>query len=177
MPLKRLKDLEDSFERGSGFFQTTSSLDEAGRKLLQELGPRLDCQWGTFWLVDENLHQLRPASTWAKEGLDARRLERDTKSRTLSLSEGTAGHVWRSGKPIWTLDLAADMCLPRSLGAESSGLHGGIWFAIKTKDKVYAIIELLGENLVPPTQELLVGIESFGVALGRLLSEKRNTTA
>jgi hypothetical protein len=62
--------------------------------------------------------------------------------------------------------------LPRSLDAENAGLHGGIWFPIKTDKAVYAIVELLGKNLLSPTEELLVGIESFGIDLGHLLEKK-----
>jgi hypothetical protein len=103
---------------------------------------------------------------------EAPALDRDTKNRTLSISEGTAGHVWRSRQPVWTLNLIKDMCLPRSLDADSSGLTGGIWFALKTEDTVYAVIELLGSLVAPPTQERILEIESFGFYLGHLLEER-----
>ena len=64
--------------------------------------------------------------------------------RTLSLSEGTAGHVWRSRKPVWSVNLVQDMCFPRSVDAEGAGLHGGVWLAINTDTAVYGVIELLG---------------------------------
>lgn len=86
--------------------------------------------------------QLHPAAVWSESGVSADLLERDTHDRKLSLSEGTAGHVWRSRKPVWTTNIALDMCLPRSLDATSAGLHGGVWFALKTDAAVYGVIEL-----------------------------------
>ena len=106
---------------------------------------------------------LEPAKVW--------NLEQSTRVRTLTLSEGTAGHVWRSRKPVWTTDLAADMCLPRSLKAKEAGLKGGIWIPIKTDSAVHGVIELLGIDIPSPSEELLVSIEQFGVSIG-LLMEK-----
>ena len=62
--------------------------------------------------------------------------EADTLPRQLSMSEGTAGHVWRSRKPVWTNSLMRDMCLARSTEATEAGLQGGLWFAIKNSTTV-----------------------------------------
>jgi len=168
----RIKDLSKSFGKVSHLFRSNSSFNQVSQKTLEELGRALHCQWGTYWSVSAELQQLRPFVTWTEQGLNAPDLNRNTKNRTLSLSEGTAGHVWRSKKPVWTLDLIQDMCLPRSLDATKSGLTGGIWFAVRTEDTVYAVIELLGHNVIPPSQELILGIESFGIHLGHLLKSR-----
>jgi hypothetical protein len=174
MPKRRLQDLE-------GSFTLVTSLMVAGKieivtpQMIQVLGNALGCDWGTYWKVDSELYQLRPVATWSNLDVESRDLDNDTKSRTLSLSEGTAGHVWRNRKPVWTLDLVKDMCLPRSLDAERAGLHGGIWFAIKTETTVYGVVELLGKDLVSPNDELLTRIERFGVHLGKIFEDKFST--
>jgi hypothetical protein len=66
------------------------------------------------------------------------------------------------------------MCLPRSLDAQGAGLHGGIWFAIKTDAAVYGVVELLGTKIQEPNEELLVGIEAFGLRLGHLLEDRND---
>ena len=86
--------------------------------------------------------------TWKANPRDVTALEQDTIDRRLTLSEGIAGHVCRGKKPVWTLDLMNDMCLPRSLLAQRGGLQGGLWFAIKTKQAVYGVMEILGANIV-----------------------------
>jgi hypothetical protein len=80
-----------------------------------------------------------------------------------------AGHVWASRKPVWTTDICRDMCIPRSLDAVEAGLQGGIWFAIKTESSVYAVVELLGDNLPNANEEALLGLEGFGIRLGKLV--------
>jgi hypothetical protein len=167
-----IQDLSTAFAKVSDLFKSNSSLKSIAPLLLQEFGRPLNCQWGTYWIVSTEAHQLKPFATWIAEGFSAPELNRDTENRTLSISEGTAGHVWRSKKPVWTLDLAQDMCLPRSLDAEKSGLTGGLWFALKTDDTVYAVIELLGQYIVPPRKELIIEIENIGIRLGNLLQER-----
>ncbi len=168
----RISDLSKTFENVSQFIKTDSSFDIIALRVLEELGPSLECQWGTYWKVSAELQQLQPFVTWKAQNFTSLHLDRVTLERKLSLSEGTAGHVWRSRKPVWTLDLTKDMCLPRSLVADSSGLTGGVWFALQTEDTVFAVIELLGRHVVPPTKELILGIESFGMTLGHLLEER-----
>jgi F420-0:gamma-glutamyl ligase-like protein len=45
-------------------------------------------------------------------------------------------------------------------------------FAIKTDYAVYGVVELLGTEVPAATPELLAGIESFGIQIGRLLEDQ-----
>ncbi len=168
----RIRDLSNSFSKVSQLFRSNYSFDLAPQKMLKELGHALNCQWGTYWKVSAEGRELSPYATWMEPELNAQDLNRDTRNRFLSLSEGTAGQVWRSKKPVWTLDLFQNMCLPRSLDADKCGLTGGIWFALKSEDTVYAVVELLGHDVLPPSQELIRGLESFGIHLGHFLKEQ-----
>ena len=168
---KKLTNFQIVLDESVMILRNSASPSEAAPRLLEKLGIALGCEWGTFWEVDLHAHLLRPIGTWSASGLNAKQLAKDTQNRNLSLSEGNAGHVWRSHKPIWTIDLVKDMCIPRSLDAENAGLHGGIWFALKTNQAVYGVIELLGRDLAPAEDELLVGIEVFGIQLGKILEQ------
>jgi hypothetical protein len=138
-------------------------------ELLSMMARAVGGQWATYWKVSVEEMRLHPAAVWRDPGVAAEPLERDTHRRKLSLSEGTAGHVWRSRKPIWTTNVALDMCLPRSLDATSAGLHGGVWFALKTAEAVYGVVELLSRKLDPASVETLAAVEQLGVSLGGLL--------
>lgn len=130
------------------------------------------CDWGTYWQVDGKARVLTASTHWSRGTARTERLQRETVSKSLTLSEGTAGHVWRSGKPVWTSNLAMDMCLPRSLHAGDAGLHGGIWFAIKTAEVIYGVVEVLGPQVPPASPSDLVRIELFGMRLGVLMSQR-----
>ena len=144
----------------------SKSIDSIAKELLELIGTSLGCNWGTFWKVDPISCVLRPTATWANAKGALEKLERDTRSRSLSLSEGTAGHVWRSQKPIWSTNLTIDMCIPRSLDAQSAGFTAGIWFPIKTDKAVYGVLEFLGMNIPAGSETQLAELERFGVQLG-----------
>lgn len=141
--------------------------------VLARIAELFDCQWATLWLVHPDRPLLHPDLVWSLEPSKVWHLTENTALRTLSLSEGTAGHVWRSRKPVWTTNLARDMCLPRSLSAEEAGLRGGIWFAVQTETVVHGVIELLGIDLPSATPEVLREIEHFGHAIGRIMEMHR----
>jgi len=141
--------------------------------VLSQIAELFECQWATLWLVHPDRPLLHPDLVWNLEPSKVWHLTENTTLRTLSLSEGTAGHVWRSRKPIWTTNLARDMCLPRSLNAEEAGLRGGIWFAIQTESVVYGVIELLGIDIPPATPHMLQAVEDFGKAIGSAMEAQR----
>lgn len=168
----KLEKLQTILDECIDLLRQSPSTREATPKLLEKLGTALGCQWGTFWQVDPIARVLWPVDTWNSMSIKADKLQEDTSHRNLSLSEGNAGHVWRSHKPLWTTDLVKDMCIPRSLDADSIGLRGGVWFALKTDLAVYGVIELLGLNLSPAEDELIAGIEIFGIQLGKILEQR-----
>jgi len=169
---RKIAELERAFDKAVMLLRASKSIQQSANELLKLLAEAIGCEWGTFWKVDHNI--LRVTSTWSTPSMTATELNADTRNRTISPSEGTAGHVWRSRKPIWTVDLVSDMCLPRSLEAKSAGLQGGVWFALKTDQAVYGVIELLGKNLPRGTDELLVTVENLGIRLGRLIEESES---
>lgn len=167
--INRIQKLEADLEAILGSFASSKSQLEISSDLLKILSREFGCELATFWKVDDFC--LRPAVIWNGADQSADRLSDDIKDKSLSLSEGTAGHVWRSRRPIWSTDIALDMCLPRSLGATSVGLQGGIWFAVKTNRAVYGVIEMLSRRLQPSSEELLQTVEHLGIKLGRLFED------
>ena len=166
---RKIAELEKAFDKAVILLHGTKSIDRSANELLELLVKALGCEWGTFWKVERNI--LRATSTWSAPLVKAPALNADTFNRTLTMSSGTAGHVWRSRKPVWTVDLISDMCLPRSIEARNAGLHGGVWFALKTDQAVYGVVELLGKELPHGTDEVLAAVENLGIRLGRLIEE------
>jgi hypothetical protein len=169
VPNSRAADLERVFAGAIEGAHASGGIDCVDVGLLALLARAVRCQWATYWKVSAEEMRLHPAIVWSESGVTAEQLKRGTHDRKLSLSEGTAGHVWRSRKPVWTTNISLDMCLPRSIDATGAGLHGGVWFALKTDEAVYGVIELLGRHLDPASDETLVAIEQLGISLGRLI--------
>ncbi len=140
------------------------------RHWLEFLGKEMGCEWATYWKVNQRTHLLSPAATWHSEMVHPTELKQNT-GHSLSMSEGNAGLVWRSQKPIWTTDLIKEMCVPRSLNARAAGLSAGIWFAIKTDQKIFGVIELLSGSFPQKSDELLAAVERLGIQIGKRIAE------
>jgi len=156
--------------------ESSKDIDSAAPALLEVIAKSFHCQWATYWKVDSDRRVLRAIATWTENSAVLTPLLLDTQTRALTLSEGAAGQVWRSGKPICTSDLVRDMCLPRSLDAKSAGLSGGIWFPVRADQVTYGIIELLGKQSWPNDQQFLDQLLIIGEFIGEMLPERRKNS-
>jgi hypothetical protein len=147
------------------------------KELIEFLCKWFDCRWGTYWQVDEKRQVLRAIATWNKGTIHPDKLRNDTEKRFLSLDEGNAGLVWRSGKPICTSNLISDMCLPRSLDAAQVGLKVGIWFPIKRGQITFGVVELLGKPYWIGDTRFLNELTLLGLELGRSFKKQMEQMA
>lgn len=173
----KLQKSKKPFESAARLFQKSNVQGAPPPEFIKALAGSLKCSWGTYWKVNPATNKLRSVTIWSSLSTDTKKLDEKTKSKNLALNEGTAGQVWRTRKPFWTTNLIQDMCIPRSLGAEESGLDSGLWFAIKTGEIVYGVVELLGKGLPERNAETLLLIEQMGIELGQIIqltSKNRN---
>jgi hypothetical protein len=153
-------------EKASRIISKADDLKSAAPELITFLCGWFDRQWGTYWRVDTKKLLLTPAFSWNNESLRAEKLRKDTDEKSLTLSEGTAGHIWRLGKPVCTDNIVRDMCLPRALDATEVGLRGDIWFPIRTPEVTFAVVELLGRYYWACDTRFVGELELLGRALG-----------
>jgi hypothetical protein len=156
----------DELIRVTGELLGSSRREAPHRELLELLCRQFDSAWGAFWQADETSRVLRSVAVWNTETVNLDKLRRDTEDRNLCLSEGNAGQVWRSGKPICTSNLVREMCLPRSLDATEAGLKAGIWFPIKTEETTFGVIELLRKHPWRSDDSFLRELTLLGWELG-----------
>jgi hypothetical protein len=161
--------LQSSLEKVLEPIAAVGRFNGADVRTLAMISEAFHCQWATYWNVNTSDSCLEPVAVWCQSQLASEALGRHTHERRLSLNEGTAGHVWRSGKPVWSTNIVFDMCLPRSLDAKAAGFNSGVWFALKSDTTVYGIVELLGHGLEEAAEEALLAVEQFGMSLGKLI--------
>jgi hypothetical protein len=171
--MKTKADLQRLTEALREILERVHDIDTAGCPVLAALARAFAVQWATYWKVDVDARKLHALATWTENPRRLERLLRDTKTRTLALSEGAPGHVWRSGRPLCTSDLIRDMCLPRSLNAQEAGCTTGIWFPVQANETTLGVIELLGKDSWPDTQQFLDQLVTIGNFIGMMLRECR----
>lgn len=149
------------------------SLEKAAPSLITFLCGWFDCQWGAYWHVDSKKLLLTPAFCWNNESLCAEKLRKDTDTKSLTMSEGMAGHVWRTGRAVCTNNVVGDVCLPRSLDATEAGLLGGAWFSIRTTKRIIGVVELLRRHYWACDLGFVGKLELLGLELGEVATGKQ----
>jgi len=145
--------------------------ESVAQGVLELLAEAACSERATYWTVDAEFFRLRAIASWSAMESHTSPRQGHARQRTASLSEGNAGHVWHSRKPLWSTSLMLDAVPPRSAAA---GLRGGVWFAVKSDTVVYGVIELLGRALESTTPNNLAIVERLGVRLGHTLEELRH---
>jgi GAF domain-containing protein len=148
-------------------------MEQVARAVLEQLANAVRCEWGAYWTLDPASRRLQSVASWSALGPAAERFEQDARVRTLASSQGSAGQVWRSRRPIWTTHLSSEMGWPRYLGAAEVGLQGGVWFAVKTDTAIYGVVELLARALPYKSTETLAVVERTGFRIGYVLEDLR----
>lgn len=160
--------------KASRIFSNADALKKAAPDLITFLYGWFDCQWETYWHVDSKKLPLTSALCWNHDPLRAEKLRKDPDSKSLTLSEGTAGHVWRTGNPVCTDHIVRDMGLPRALDATAAGLHGGLWFPIRTTQLTFAVVGLLDRHCWTCDLRFVAELKLLGQALGEVALAKQN---
>lgn len=164
----KLEKLGKACESAAVLFQKVDTEGVPPPEFIKAIAESLRSWWGTYWRVDRDADNLQSVTIWRTTGLDSKGLDEKTKAKKLGPEEGAPYQVWKTGKPVWTSDLVKAMCSPRSIAATEAGLNCGVWFAVKNKDVVYGVVELLGRGVLAGTEETLFLIEHMGIELGRI---------
>jgi hypothetical protein len=170
--MKTTEELRQVTQSLNGILGPAVNIEAVARVAIAASAESFGCHWATYWKVDADALILRAIATWSEDAAPLAPLRRDTETRALTLSEGVAGHVWRSGKPVCTNDLARDMCLPRSLDARSAGCISGIWIPIRVNDTTYGVIELLGKHAWANTPAFIEQLATLGDSIGRMIPSR-----
>jgi len=147
-------------------------MKEIAPAVLAVLAQAAGSLWAAQWVIDIAGQRLRPFATWSASG-SAPSLQ---DAQLMSLGFGNATVAWCGRKPVWSTTVVP---WPISSGASASppaasasaGLHGAVWFALKTDTAVYGVIELLGRALESKAPESLGCLERLGFRLGLALEE------
>jgi PAS domain S-box-containing protein len=149
------------------------SLHEAGMRILQAIGERLEWDVGVFWSVDRHADVLRCADVWRRSSAAADEFERVVRSRTFPPGEGLPGRVWAGEEAAWVADVAGHPDDPRAASATRSGLHGGCTFPIRLGKATLGVLEFFSRDVQPPDEPLLETLAAVGSQIGQFVERKR----
>ena len=152
------------------------SLGEAGPRILETIGTKLDWDLGALWRVDLHAHRLRCAAVWIRPGLELSRFATVTWGIELELGARLPGRVWAEGAPEWIPDIADDPEVLRAPAAEASGLHAGFAVPIRLQGDCLGVLEFFSREVRPVNPATLDMMASIGSQIGQFLERQQMRT-
>jgi len=143
------------------------ALDERASGAADMLGRALAWPFVAVWSIAEDGQRLR--CSYIGEGADDYpAFVAMTRKQRLTSGVGLPGRVWRSGRPAWIPDVAADANFPRAAAALQHGLRSALAFPVKASSsgQPLAVVELLSDELVDVPAALLTVLHTIGVLVG-----------
>ena len=143
------------------------ALDERASGAADMLGRALAWPFVAVWSIAEDGQRLR-CSHIGEGADDYPAFVAMTRKQRLTSGVGLPGRVWRSGRPVWIPDVAADANFPRAAAALRHGLRSALAFPVKASSsgQPLAVVELLSDELVDVPAALLTVLHTIGVLVG-----------
>jgi PAS domain S-box-containing protein len=155
----------------------STTLDEAGPRMLRAICEGLEWSIGLLWLMDRPSSRLRLAQVWRVPGLEGTQFEELSRRATFAGGIGLPGRVYAAGAPIAIPDAAADPGFTRAAAAGAAGLHGALAFPILRRGAVLGVLEFLGPEVRQPDEDVLAMVGALGIRVGLFMerSEAQRT--
>ena len=152
------------------------SLGQAGPRILETIGTRLDWDLGVLWRVEANGHRLRCAAVWTRPGSDFRRFETVTWGIDLERGARLPGQVWAESQPEWIPDVTEHPEILRGPAAEASGLHAALAVPIRLQGDCLGVLEFFSREVRPVDPATLDMMASLGSQIGQFLERQQMRT-
>ncbi len=149
------------------------SAEEIVRYVLRRICAHDDWTLGHAYLVStERQDELVPSGWWHVEGPDRfARLRQATMATRLSLRDGLAGRIVRSGVAEWVEDPAAQPDWRRGL-EDTEGLHSAYLVPITLHGTVVAVLEFFSGRRAAPDPKFRSAMQGIAIQVGYVIARK-----
>jgi PAS domain S-box-containing protein len=137
-------------------------------ELLSIIALSMEFELATAWRWDEESERLHCDHVW-REGDQCQTMVDASTGMTVRAGEDLAGSVVRSDEPVWHLDLASITPSARHDAIVADGLHTAFVFPIRTRDRLFGVIELFTKFHRHPDQPLNTAVAEVGAKLGEFI--------
>ncbi|MGZ4327772.1 MAG: sensor domain-containing protein [Solirubrobacteraceae bacterium] len=154
----------------------STTIDEAGPKLLDALGSTMGWDAATIWRVDGASEVLRFDTFWSVPTADpalTAELEHSLRSATFGRGDGWAGLAWQTGEPVCEENgPPVDLC-PGAAALRRASLYRAVAIPIVGSDGVLGVLEFFNRIHRPIDDGSLRTLTIASAQLGQFLERKR----
>ncbi len=146
-----------------------NSLTEAIPLILEIVGQRLDWDIGSFWRLEQGIHQFRCVTLWHGSGTAFPSFEEMTRKITFAPGSGLPGRVWSARQGAWIGELSQDSNFPLWAAAAADGLRSGFAIPILVRGECLGALEFYSRVPRSPDQGLLEMMTNLGSQIGQFI--------
>jgi PAS domain S-box-containing protein len=151
----------------------SSTLAEAGPRMLESICRALSWEHGALWSVDKAGMVVRCTATWHQPTLQLDEFAAASQEVEFAPGAGLPGRVWATRQSAWIPDVGQDSNFPRASAADRAGLHTALGFPILRDGEVLGVMEFFSRDIHQPDQELLSTLTTVGSQVGLFVGRKQ----
>jgi PAS domain S-box-containing protein len=149
--------------------EEASTIDEAGRGVLEAVATALRWPHAELWLVDKVGNVLRNAAFWT----DPQYQLSDFLPGPIARGDGMSGRAWDTNQPIWIPDISVDPKLTARAALARQGLKVGLAVPVRDADGVTAVLTFFGDAAEPIERSLMALLSGIAAHIGQFLERRR----
>lgn len=132
---------------------TSSTLAEAGPRLLESICRCVGWPVGEFWRVDPAADVLRRELFWTAE-VDLARFEAATADESFARGDGLPGATWAKGDAVSIPDLRDDPTLRWRKALTELQLRGAYGFPLRAADEIFGVFSFFTRSREAPNGDI-----------------------
>lgn len=152
----------------------SKTLEEASKKLLENICSGLEWDFGILWTEEEDNKFVKIHSLWGKEKNSVMEFENsyDIK-KSFPKDKGFSDIFLNKGKSIWRKDLNTNDGLNIKYDAKKMGWLSGLEIPISNGTEVIAMIECLSKKSMEERLDFIAVLESAARQIGNFIERKK----
>jgi len=148
------------------------SVSEALRAVMRVICESESWESGRYFHQDESAGVMRFREGWSRAGgALADHIER---SRGLEFGPGAGlvGKAWKTGEPLWVVDVSNDPRVAQSGPSRGAGVHGAFVFPVSFGGRTIGVLFISSHMARAPDAELLQTLRVIGSQIGQYMTRK-----
>jgi PAS domain S-box-containing protein len=152
----------------------SESIEEASKRLLENICMGIDWNFGILWLADEKNEYIKAESYWSEYESEINEYtDLYDKSKQFTRGMGFPGMVFQNGKSRWSGNISTDKDFIMKEAALKMGWVSELGIPVTNGKEVIAVIECFNKKSIEEKQELFDVLESAARQIGNFIERKK----
>jgi two-component system, cell cycle sensor histidine kinase and response regulator CckA len=150
----------------------STSLEQAGPRVLQAITECLRWEVAVLWTVDQEANVLRRSYSWQSPWAEAGVVEALSRQTVLEPGLGIAGRAWTTGETVWEVGVSFDSRPTKTSTRPREGLRDGFALPMFQGREMVGVLEFYNPEIRKPDKALVATLDAVA---GRILQFRERT--